>query len=337
MGMTLSEAAAVLGIEPTDDKAKINASYRAAVSKYHPDANRSKSPEEQKRAEAMFKKTGTARKVLLNPEMAEPEVEMGMPYDAASAGMGYDTGVGGGASGAGYANSSSRPRSTGGYQQAGGTSDMFAGQPRNQSSSVPNQRQNGQDSYRSSARADSTYQSPGYNTSKSFNDSTVERVADPAEESIAEIFRDEARSQYIKASDKFRMTPSAIVSGIFLLFAAVIFLASPLTINSFTPAAPAVDIAIVSIAKFIVYDLLISFYIHRFLQNRAGFGWSVLCGAEAIVMSVLSGIIIATCAVAAPVWALFAIGMLVLAGGGAIAIAGGVIMARKRDAERAAA
>lgn len=70
MSMSRSEAAQLLEIPENADAKTVNAAYRKCIAKYHPDANRNKSPQEQQYATEMFKKCGVAKKVMLAPPEA---------------------------------------------------------------------------------------------------------------------------------------------------------------------------------------------------------------------------------------------------------------------------
>lgn len=58
----------MLGVGPEATEAEIKTAYKKAALKYHPDKHASKSEEEKKQAEAMFKSIGEAYEVLSNPE-----------------------------------------------------------------------------------------------------------------------------------------------------------------------------------------------------------------------------------------------------------------------------
>ena len=75
MTMTREEASQILGIPYDATQKQVNDAYRKAIAKYHPDANRNKSPEEQKNAESMFKKCAQAKKVMLSKEPEQPRTQ----------------------------------------------------------------------------------------------------------------------------------------------------------------------------------------------------------------------------------------------------------------------
>ena len=70
MGMTLEQAASLLGVSTTASKAEITAAYRQKVAEYHPDAHIGGSDAEKAAADKMFKAVTQARKVMLNPSSA---------------------------------------------------------------------------------------------------------------------------------------------------------------------------------------------------------------------------------------------------------------------------
>ena len=96
--MTRAEAAALLGVPENADKAAVNAAVRKLTSKYHPDAVRNKSPEEQKEAERIFKSLNKAKKVMFEPPKPEQPAAAPTSTFASSAGM----------AGGGYAGSSQK-------------------------------------------------------------------------------------------------------------------------------------------------------------------------------------------------------------------------------------
>jgi DnaJ homolog subfamily C member 7 len=59
---------AVLGVSQQADESEIKTAYKKGALKYHPDRHCSKSTEEQKEAELMFKSIGEAYEILSNPE-----------------------------------------------------------------------------------------------------------------------------------------------------------------------------------------------------------------------------------------------------------------------------
>lgn len=272
MGMTLKEAASVLGISVDASKADINAVYRSAVSKYHPDANRNKPDSEKKRAEEMFKKVSVARKVLLNPETADPDIADFMPADTTSA----------------YTPPKPQPHS----QSSSTQTAQRSTQPRPQSS------------YRASA-ASSQYSPQGHATSRSFTDD-VPRVVDPAEEVLQQIYRDEAKESYRTFADKLRATPSMIVSAFFLLLSILIFVMNPAGfIGGIISSPAALILAVVSLVKLGIYDLFASYYVDKALSKKLSFGWLAQCGGETIVMSVIAIVLLSGNAI--PAFALYAL------------------------------
>lgn len=271
LAMTLSQAASVLGISTSASKAEVNNAYRAAVAKYHPDANRGKSPEEQKRAEQMFKQVGMARKVMLNPQLADPE-----PNNSPDIGYSPSTG----AMHTKKPHPSTRPSQT-------GTSSATRANAGNRGTS-PRASQ----SYKASSSS-SRYVSQGYNTSHSFHDD-VEKSVDPAEDEIARIYRDESRKEYLKFSDKARLTPSVGASLLFLAVAVAMFFVSPLSLDSLTLANPCLLLAAIAFVKMATYDLFASYYVKRAISKRFSKAWGVLFGAETAVLGAIGTALLAT-------------------------------------------
>lgn len=269
--MTLSQAASVLGISASASKAEVNSAYRAAVSKYHPDANRGKSPEEQKRAEQMFKQVGMARKVMLNPQIADPEPSS--PTDA-----GYSPST--------ESRHAQKPQSGTHPFQTGASSTPTSGAGNHRTSPRVSQ------SYKASSSS-SRYVSQGYNTSHSFHDD-VEKSVDPAEDEIARIYRDESRKEYLRFSDKARLTPSAGASLLFLAVAGAMFFASPLSLGSLSLANPCLLLAAIALFKMATYDLFASYYVKRAISKRFSKAWGVLFGAETAVLAAIGIALFAT-------------------------------------------
>jgi DnaJ family protein C protein 7 len=58
----------LLGVSQAASESEIKSAYKKAALKYHPDKQASKSEEEKKQAEAMFKSIGEAYEVLSDPE-----------------------------------------------------------------------------------------------------------------------------------------------------------------------------------------------------------------------------------------------------------------------------
>ena len=74
MALTIQQAAEILGIPPTADKKAINEAYRRLAKHYHPDALVDKSESEKQAATKKFKQITAARKIMLNPSLAEPDI-----------------------------------------------------------------------------------------------------------------------------------------------------------------------------------------------------------------------------------------------------------------------
>lgn len=257
--LTLREAAETLGLQPGASTADVNASYRKLVAKYHPDANRMKSPAEQKQAEMMFKKVGEAKKVMLKPETAAPD-----PVSSA---------VGSNASASG----------TGASQRAGAyRSSVPIGDSRgrrNTGKSAASQ----SPSYQSSA-ASSQFSPNGYNTSTTFQ-SNIPKVPDPAEESLAQIHRNEARKDYRKFSDKVRITPSLIVTLAFLIYSIFALVTSPSEVSALSLSNPNIVMAGVCLIK-AIYDVFVSYYVHEKLFKKLSVGWLAQCGIGTVIMGI---------------------------------------------------
>lgn len=262
IALTISEAAAVLGISTDASKAEINTAYRDAITKYHPDANRTKSPEEQKRAEQMFKQVGAARKVMLNPSTAEPE-----PADLNMSSASHQA--------------QAQPPSS------HNASSSFSPQ---QQASQARPRQ----SYRASAST-SQYAPQGYNTSRNFNND-MPRVVDPAEEQIAEIYREETKENYVSFSDKARLTPSWAVSLTLLLMSLACFFLTPFSFDNVSFFNPCIIMALVCLVKIVSYDMFASYYIFRAIKKSIRTAWGVLCGAELLILGVVGAVLMSSSA-----------------------------------------
>lgn len=257
--LTLKEAAETLGLQPSASAADVNASYRKLIAKYHPDANRTKSPAEQKQAEMMFKKVGEARKVMLKPETAAP--------DPASSATGTSTSASdaGTSQRAGSYRSSAPVGDSRGHQSTGKTA----------TSQAP--------SYQSSA-ASSQFSPNGYNTSTTFQ-SNIPKVPDPAEESLAQIYRNESRKDYRKFSDKVRITPSLIVTLAFLIYSIFALVASPTGLSTLSLSNPSIVMAGVCLIK-AIYDVFVSYYVHEKIFKKLSVGWLAQCGIGTVIMGI---------------------------------------------------
>lgn len=281
ISLTLSQAASILGVSTSASKADINAAYRSAISKYHPDANRNKSLEEQKKAEQMFKQVGMARKVMLNPDLAEPEhVHLNGSPSPSSTGRGSASNTSG---------HTSVPQSTRSQAQSGGRAQAAHGSA---SQPTAQTRPRSPQNYQASA-ASSQYVPQGYNTARSFHDN-VEKVADPAEEELARIYENETRNEYLSFSDKARLTPSMGVSAIFLVAAIAMFFAMPSPLSALALGNPCVILAIASIVKMFTYDLFASYYVRRAIAKKLKRAWGVLFGVETAALGVIGTILFAT-------------------------------------------
>lgn len=271
--LTLSEAASILGVGTDASKEEINTAYRAAVSKYHPDANRSKSPAEQKQAEQMFKQVGAARKVMLNPATAEPE-----PVNLdGSASTGSTRSAGGFSGTSNYGHSATQSTASAGSRRSGGAA----------TSSTQGVGTRQKQSYKASASS-SQYVPQGHNTASTFHDN-VPKTVDPAEEQIADIYRSELRKEHMKFSDKARLTPSDGVSAAFLAIAVALMFATPFSLASITLANPLMVFALVCLGKVFVYDTFISYYARKAISKAVDkFSWGVECGAEVAIISVVA-------------------------------------------------
>lgn len=244
IALTLQEAAETLGLAPGASTADVNTAYRKLVAKYHPDANRSKSESEQKAAEQMFKKVNEAKKIMLKPELA---ADAGDPAvtDAPSSSR------------------SSQPRTP----QAASTQGARVRDPRAAS----------RNTYHASA-ASSKAQPTGHNSATTFQ-SDVPKIPDPGEDSLAQIYRNETEKQYRKFSDKIRLTPSFIVTLVFLAYA----MFSLITSGS---VASLTMIGVLSVKA--IYDVFFSYYVHNLITKRVmDIGWVGQCGIGCVLLSII--------------------------------------------------
>ena len=260
--MTRAEAAALLGVPENADKAAVNAAVRKLTSKYHPDAVRNKSPEEQKEAERIFKSLNKAKKVMFEPPKPEQPAAAPTSTFASSAGM----------AGGGYAGSSQN------YQQGR--------VPRASTNARVNTQ--GRSGAFEQARSNQRH---NYNTARSFN-FNIPHVVDDEEYTLQQMYQAEATKRYKKASDVFKVTPSIFASVIFLIYA--IYKLATGILGSMTTGIPfdiipyLILVAIV-IVKFFIYDLLISHHLMSALSKAMSkisvMGVEVLllgCGAIAL-------------------------------------------------------
>lgn len=253
ISLTLQEAASTLGLSVGASAAEVNTAYRKLVAKYHPDANRSKSDAERKAAEAMFKKVNEAKKIMLKPELAEPEV----PEPSSSATSGAS-----------------------GYAAGRSSSSTAAGRGQTSGSASARTRRDAQswqgNSYQASASA-SKASPTGRNTATSFH-CDVPKVADPAEDAIAQIYRNEARGEYRKFADKIRVTPSTIVTLAFMAYAAFSFIFGG-------GAAGSTIVMILVLVLKAIYDIFFSYYVHNLLVRKANLGWIAQCGIGTVLLA----------------------------------------------------
>lgn len=276
-GITLREAREVLGVSAGASKEQITAAYRRGVAKYHPDANRNKSEAERKHAEEMFKKVGIARKVLLNPEAADPDPtevsewlhEEHQRQEAARRQS----------SGATHGESS--------YGSSVKTSQTYVGtRKRSSGTGAPSR---GNTSY-APGNGQSSYTRKKYNSSTSYIDN-VPRVPDPVEDQLHKVERIDAKHRYASRSDVFRITPSIITT---IAFAALFIAASIIPLGENVDAAKLITVitsteflclSAATLAK-LAYDVIGSYYLHKLLNKKAGFGWFFSTGVESIVFAV---------------------------------------------------
>lgn len=241
--MTRAEAAELLGLPENADKAAVNAAVRKLTTKYHPDAVRNKSPEEQAEAERMFKAVNKAKKVMLEPP--KPQEAPGYPPSSQS----YGTQTFAGAA-AGRGGSAQR------YQQ---------GRVPNASTNarVNNPRAGMFEESRNQHRRNQ------YNTATAFNINTP-HIVDDEEYTLQDMYTAEAQKRYKRRGDILKLTPSVISSVVFLIYAiykvAMGMAGSMSTGISFDPV-PYLILALACVAKFFIYDLLLSHHLMKALSK----------------------------------------------------------------------
>lgn len=247
MAMTKQEASQILGVPSTATQKQVNEAYRKAIAKYHPDANRNKSADEQKHAEIMFKKCSQAKKVMLSKE---PEIPQ------------YNTSPG-------NTSSSSTQRSQSYSQSRADEAGVRSAS--NTSGQQQTQRQ-------------TTQTRQAHNKAKTFHDN-IPKVIDDAERQIAGFFRKDAKGRYSSFSDNLRATPSWIPSIILLIMAIVSFISKGEGLVGLFNGNPMVPFALCMLGKILVYDLFISYYIGKLLQ-KAKLNSFVLAGIEAVIITI---------------------------------------------------
>ena len=124
-----------------------------------------------------------------------------------------------------------------------------------------------------------------YNKSTSFSDG-IPQIPDPAEAQIADFFKEDATKMYWSSKDKFRLTPSFIISFVLIIAALITMMGMPHTPKTFASTMlPYIIMMVVCLVKAGLYDLFISYNVAKALREKANLGWLFACGIEMVVFS----------------------------------------------------
>lgn len=249
--MTLEQAAALLGIPVSASKAEITAAYRQKVAQYHPDAHIGGSDAEKAAADKMFKAITQARKIMLNPASAA-QPEVFQPRPQTQ----------------------TRPQTptysqTPTWQQGASSQGVYQSEPQPFPTST---------------------ERPRYNTATSFQNK-VPRVMDDAERQLHGIYQNDAKDMYKKTSDVVRLTPTALITIAFIAWAAASVVTDPAGLSALTFINPFVVLVLACLAKLLIWDCLISYYVYKAV-SRAGFGWTLVIGIDTIIVGVIAFVVL---------------------------------------------
>lgn len=252
--MNRTEAAQILEIDINATPAQINTAYRKSVAKYHPDANRNKPETERKRAEELFKKCAKAKQIMLAPPEPEPEPEPVVTHRT--------------------------PNNTHTYN----TAETAHTTTNTQSNSTSTHKYGEQFDPRTNQYYSPKRETHVTNSAKTFVGDNIPRVPDPQETQIATFYNKEAKKRYSSKTDLIRVTPSIVISIIYLILSAIIISMTGGT-NDMTQVLtnPLTIFGAAMIGKILIYDTLLSYYVNKLFKNMKT-NWIIQCGVESILV-----------------------------------------------------
>lgn len=325
LGMTITEAEAILGISVDASRDDIQSAYRDMAKRYHPDAWVNASPSARKKAERTYKKLSVAKRVLMNPSLAksEPGAEEadGGYHPSTDRADASSRSTGDNQSGRnGYENASYH-QPNGGHDGTrarasvtnGGGSRAYT--PYREQVRVPgrNPRPDFNSRVRTSATdntppdvRDGSWASTGstqaerdkYNQAKSFTDQ-FGSVRDTEEDDYASQYRRYANGRYRRGSDAIRWSSSIVTTVLAAMLSILIALNDGLFTQAFgggndaigidlTPLHGFIVMMVVCLGKLLVYDFVSCHYIRKSLvdSGHATFvGMPFAIGGVAIFMA----------------------------------------------------
>lgn len=317
LGITITEAEAILGISVDASRDDIQSAYRDMAKKYHPDAWINASPSAQKKAEEVYKKLSVAKRVLMNPSLAKQEP------GADNSDNGYQSSTSNGNVSSHYAGNNTSSRS--GYDNASyhqptgdyGRTSTRTSAPNSNSSCVytPYREQvrvpsrNNHPDFNSRVRTSTTDNTPPdvregswastgntqverdkYNQAKSFTDQ-FGSVRDTEEDDYVSQYRRYANNRYRQGSDVIRWSTSIITTILAIVLTILVALNDGLFTLAFgdgsvtsginmTPLHGFIVMMVICLIKLLVYDFISCHYIRKSLIDS---GHASLAGLPFVI------------------------------------------------------
>lgn len=320
MGMTLKQAASILGVSTSASKEEISNAYRELIKQCHPDMNRHAPAAEKTKLDKMFKNLVQARKIMLNPALAEPE-----PQTSSSTTTNTTSTTGGT-----YARTIPQPTTTpvtpsafanmtgGGSDSRGPTArtpyadDVYLGGGARvaQASRIV-------EPY-SGATTSTATPPPVYNTATTFH-TDIPRVKDEIEDDLTEEYKKSAEKRYRTFADNIRFTTSLLSTALFIVVLGYLFVTGVASSYELLDVRnPIITGGIATLVKLLIYDPLIAYHV----QNKGinSIGRFAVTGIEMIILGV-AAIILFICSsidatVLLPIYAMCGVGALCTLFGG---------------------
>ena len=327
MGMTLKQAASTLGVSTSASKEEISEAYRELIKKCHPDMNRHADVAEKAKLDKMFKELVQARKVMLNPSLADPEPQptvvntsntnsgtYSRPQQPAGANASAFSNMGGGGTSAG---STARTPHADDVYLGGGTRVTEAARI--------------VDPYIANSST-STTPPPVYNTATTFHTGTP-RVKDNVEDDLADEYSKAAEKRYRTFADNIRFTTSLLSTALLVVTIGYLFAIGAADAYELLDIRnPIVLGVIAALVKLVIYDPLIAYHVRN--RGARSIGRFAVTGVEMLVL----GVAVALLFIFSGIDATLLLPAYAMCGAGVVCIVAGILGAmlkRRRAAKKA--
>lgn len=326
MSMTLKQAASALGVSTSASKEEISEAYRELIKKCHPDMNRHADATEKAKLDKMFKELVQARKVMLNPSLADPEPQPTVVNTGNTSSGSYSRPQQPArTSASAFANMGGGSASTASTARTPHADDVYLG-----GGARVTETARIVDPYTPNTNASTP--PPVYNTATTFHTGTP-RVKDNVEDDLADEYGKAAEKRYRTFADNIRFTTSLLSTALLVITIGYLFATGAADSYELLDIRNPVVIGIIAaLVKLVIYDPLIAYHV----QNRGArsIGRFAATGVEMLVL----GVVVTLLFIFSGIDAAMLLPAYAMCGAGVVCIVAGILgtmLKRRRAAKKA--